>query len=159
MSYRYGNNSILILSTVNKYLRMTAFAVIAESVIDISIPKTGGLRTAKEQNVLFVRKVSKADGYKKLSKHQLKDDEDKGKALDLIAYVNGKKSWNRERAVYIITLFLKNFNRLKSEGKIPKNIYLHVGMFWRPDKDNGNSMGWDTFHVEIRNKPQKNIFV
>jgi len=52
--------------------------------VDFSIPAYGGLRTAEEQNELFKKGVSKADGYEKPSYHQT------GKALDVIPYLTAE---------------------------------------------------------------------
>lgn len=69
--------------------------------IDFGIPSTGGLRNAKVQNGLFKDGKSKADGYLKLSDHQL------GRALDFYAYVDGKASWDLYHLAMVAAAFLQ----------------------------------------------------
>ena len=98
----YGKKSKYILETVNRYLRLCAFRTISKSLmVDISVPEWGGLRTDKYQNKLYQKKWSKADGYNNKSDHQIKDNEDKSKALDLCAYSDGKQNWDKPKLIYI----------------------------------------------------------
>jgi hypothetical protein len=158
--YKFGKESKKILNTVNKYLVMAAEKTIAESKIDISIPEWGGKRTADYQYSLYKKKWSKADGTVKKSKHQILDDEGKSKALDLCAFVNGEQNWNKERLVYIATLMIKNFDILKKEGKIPNDLHIHSGMFWKVKKgDEEDGFGFDRPHTQLSTTPQTNIFL
>ena len=157
--FNWGKQSKKTRDTVSEYLIMAANMTIAESRIDMAIPLWGGSRTDKEQNGYFNLKWSKADGYKIISNHQIKDEKGKAIALDICAWLNNKTNYNKERLVYIATLMNKNFDILKSEGKIPKNIYLHSGIFWKPDDKKKEGMGWDRAHHEIRNYPQTKIYV
>lgn len=69
---------------------------ITTSPIDFGIPQDGGLRTANRQNAMYAQgrtdlskpKITNADGYKNISRHQ------SGEAFDIYAYVNGKASWD-----------------------------------------------------------------
>ena len=55
------------------------------------IPPFGGMRTAEDQHGLFLKKVSKCDGYNKLSAHQ------KGTAFDIFLLINGTASWDKDK--------------------------------------------------------------
>jgi len=91
------------------------------TVIDFGIPADGGVRTAERQKELFIDKKSKADGYVKLSQHQLK------KALDVFAYVNGKASWNTEHLAMVAASFLQAASIL--------GYQLEWGGLWKNFKD------------------------
>ena len=52
-----------------------------------------GIRTAPEQNVLYRRKASQLDGYRKKSNHQIQDT-GFGHAVDLVPFINGKLDWD-----------------------------------------------------------------
>ena len=149
--YKFGKQSKKVLDTVNKYLVLAAEGAIMESMIDISIPEWGGLRTAKYQKSLFDKDWSKADGTKKISNHQKMDAEEKAMALDLCAYYKGKQNWNKERLIYIAGLMLCSFEALKRDGQIPTNLHIHWGGFWKSTTD---SMGWDLPHFQISNRKQ-----
>lgn len=60
-----------------------------DSPYPFEIPPFGGLRTAEEQNGLFLKKVSKCDGYKNKSEHQ------KGSAFDIFLLIDGTASWDK----------------------------------------------------------------
>ncbi len=57
------------------------------TVVDFGIPTHGGLRTAVDQNKIYLSGASNADGYNNLSDHQM------GRALDFYAYVDPAASW------------------------------------------------------------------
>ena len=70
-------------------------AAIVTSPIDFGIPPDGGLRSAYRQNEMYAQgrtkagaKITNADGFKKLSRHQ------SGEAFDIYAFVDGKASWD-----------------------------------------------------------------
>jgi len=149
--YKFGNESNEVLEKVNKYLVLTANLTISMSAIDISIAEWGGLRTAKYQKSLFNKGWSKADGTNTISNHQKTDEEGKSMALDLCAYHKSKQNWNAERLVYMAGLMLCNFEKLKDEGKIPQDLYLHWGGLWRSKL---GGMGWDLPHFELRTSKQ-----
>ncbi len=86
-NYAFGTLSNDRMSGVHKDLQMVARRALRISStrkdggVDFAIPQFGGLRTAEDQNGLFKKKVSNADGYNKKSYHQT------GLALDIIPYV------------------------------------------------------------------------
>lgn len=61
------------------------------SPYEFQIAPFGGLRTAEEQNGLFLKKASKCDGYKNISEHQ------KGTAFDIFLMINGAASWDKDK--------------------------------------------------------------
>jgi peptidoglycan L-alanyl-D-glutamate endopeptidase CwlK len=70
-------------------------AAIVTSPIDFGIPPDGGLRSAYRQNEMYAQgrtkagaKITNADGFKKISRHQ------SGEAFDIYAFVDGKASWD-----------------------------------------------------------------
>jgi peptidoglycan L-alanyl-D-glutamate endopeptidase CwlK len=79
---------------------------IIDTPIDFSI--VSGVRTTKEQQDLYAQGrtkpgaiVTKADGIKNKSNHQVKSD-GLGYAIDFCPYVNGKLDWNIEKNFKII---------------------------------------------------------
>ncbi|MDJ0503744.1 MAG: M15 family metallopeptidase [Nostocales cyanobacterium LE14-WE12] len=59
------------------------------------IPPFGGMRTAEDQHGLFLKKVSKCDGYNKISEHQ------KGTAFDIFLLINGTASWDKAKLTVV----------------------------------------------------------
>lgn len=91
------------------------------TVVDFGHPADAGIRTAERQNELYLDGKSKADGYKKLSRHQ------SGKALDFFAFVDGKASWDTEHLAMVATAFLQSASIL--------GYKLKWGGLWRSFKD------------------------
>jgi len=87
--FKLSKRSKSRLEGINKTLYKIAVEGVKESPFDFGITQTGGLRTAEDQNKLYKQKVSKCDGYKKLSYHQ------SGNAFDIYAYVGGKATWTK----------------------------------------------------------------
>tara|TARA_R110000751_G_C13550554_1_gene456257 strand:- start:39 stop:491 length:453 start_codon:yes stop_codon:yes gene_type:complete len=85
--YRFGQLSLERMKGVDKSLIEVAMRALRKSArrhdggIDFAIPVHGGKRSAEEQNELFKKGVSKADGFNKPSYHQT------GLAIDVIPYV------------------------------------------------------------------------
>ena len=110
------------LKGINKKLYKIAVEGVKESPFDYGIPLTGGLRTAEDQNKLYKQKVSKCDGYKKLSYHQ------SGNAFDIYAYVDGKASWDSKYYKAIAKHIIKF-------AKDKYDIKLGWGGNWKSFKD------------------------
>ena len=92
---RLSKRSKSRLQGINKTLLKIAIEGVKDAPYDYGIPLTGGLRTAKDQNQLYNKKVSKCDGYSRKSSHQT------GKAFDIYAYVDGKASWKLSHLIAI----------------------------------------------------------
>ena len=108
------------------------------SVIDFGHGPDSGLRTASRQAALFAEEKSKADGYKKLSRHQ------SGKALDFYAYVDGAASWEHHHLAMVGAAFTQAASML--------GYTLNWGGLWKrktPKYINGIPYGWDMPHVQI----------
>lgn len=106
--YKLSERSEKRLEGIDPILIEIVKESIKESPYDFGIPAFGGLRTAEEQNGLFMKKVSKCDGYKNKSYHQ------SGKAFDIYAYINGKATWEKRYympiARHIQKIALEKFN-------------------------------------------------
>lgn len=120
--YKLSKRSYERLNGVDAILIAIVTEAIKESPYDFGIPKSGGLRTAEEQYILYKKGRSKADGFKKKSYHQ------SGKAFDIFAYVDGQASWEKEHlkpiALHIIKVAKEQFD-----------IKLEWGGFWNTFKD------------------------
>jgi peptidoglycan L-alanyl-D-glutamate endopeptidase CwlK len=104
------------------------------TTIDFCILKTGGLRTAKQQKVLFKKGYSQLDGYKYKSRHQL------GLAVDLVPWVRGKASWGTKECFLLAGEF-KMFCLMQG-------VQLISGADFNNDGDlTGDS--WDPCHHEL----------
>lgn len=103
------------------------------SLIDFGHGPYSGIRTAVEQNKLFMEGKSKADGYVKKGKHQ------SGKALDFYAFIDGKASWEREHLAMVGAAFLQAASMLGYKIK--------WGGLWRSKRS--KLYGWDMAHVEL----------
>lgn len=97
------------------------------SVVDFGIPEYGGVRSAEEQNGLFLEKASKADGTTNLSNHQIKPGKKYGEALDFYAYVDGKASWEPVHLAMVACAFLQAASIL--------GYKLEWGGLWKSFKD------------------------
>ena len=124
--YKLGRRSLKNLKGVNPILieilnRALEISSNRKDGVDFTIISTAGIRTAEEQNELFRRGVSKADGYIKLSYHQ------SGNALDVVPYVNGGASWEEAELLKVAVCMLQAANDL--------NYKLEWGGFWKTFKD------------------------
>jgi hypothetical protein len=154
-----GKTSKRRIKGVSEYLVTALSEVLKLSPIDVTITWMGGFRTAGEQNEIFSRGASQLDGYEKKSYHQ------SGGAVDIAPYVNGEISNTKEHALIVAYYMILSFELLKKEKRIPKDIYLHCGIFWG-DKDLDNDgflteqdkLGWDARHFELRPYSQKGTF-
>lgn len=98
--YKLSKTSEDRLIGVNPDLIRVINRALEISKIDFGIPQYGGLRTATEQNFLYLDGKSQLDGFHKKSNHQ------SGNAFDVFAYVDGKASWNKEYLTHIATAIL-----------------------------------------------------
>ena len=124
--YKLGSKSKKNLIGVNPILieilnRALQISYKRKDGVDFTIIKTAGIRTAEEQNKLFLKGNSKADGYDKISYHQT------GKALDVVPYVNGGASWEEKELLKVAVCMLQAAAEL--------NHKIEWGGFWRTFKD------------------------
>lgn len=100
-NYTFSAKSKANLTDVDPRLIEVTTLALTLSPIDFGIPSDGGVRTSARQFELFQKKLSKADGYDKLSEHQ------KGRALDFYAYVNGRASWEESHLSLVAAAHLQ----------------------------------------------------
>lgn len=86
--FQWGQTSLNRMKDVDPRIVKVLFRAIRimsrkKDGIDLTIPWMGGKRKADEQNALFLKGVSKCDGFEKLSNHQ------SGLAIDVIPYIKG----------------------------------------------------------------------
>ena len=94
-NFKLSKRSLDRLDCVNPLLIAIIVEAIKTSPIDFGIPQYGGMRTAIEQNELFIKSKSQLDGFSKKSYHQ------SGNAFDIYAYVDGRASWNKDHLTTI----------------------------------------------------------
>ena len=114
------------------------------TLVDFGHGKHAGLRDAPEQHELYLKGLSEADGYSKLSKHQIKPGEKYSKALDAYAFVDGGASWVHEHLAMVIIAHLQAATMLGYE--------LNCGILWpriKPKIRNGIQYGWDGAHMQL----------
>jgi peptidoglycan L-alanyl-D-glutamate endopeptidase CwlK len=108
MNYKLSTASLDRLKDVNPTLIKIALAGIVDSPYEFQIPPFGGRRTAEEQHGLFLKKVSKCDGFNDISEHQ------KGTAFDIFVLIDGKASWDKKYykpiADHLIKIAKEQFN-------------------------------------------------
>lgn len=152
--YFLGKTSIRRRSQVSDYLVLTSDRALLCSPVDFGVPDHGGAREDLEQNGIFKRGYSRADGFIKKSYHQIRDLFGKGQALDLVPYIPGVgfdyTAYGRFGVIGM--LMLEAWEELQEEGRIPKGLYLHWGGLWK--SRDGKKLGWDMAHFEIRDYPQ-----
>lgn len=106
MTFKFSDRSEARLYKVHPNLVKVARRALEISPIDFGIPAFGGIRTAADQNSLYRDGKSKADGFVNKSNHQLQDD-GKGYALDVYAYVDGAASWEKSHLSIVAAAFLQ----------------------------------------------------
>ena len=136
-NYTLHNSVLKTINTIkSEKLRESVKEFINFTPIDFIVPYDGAFRTAEFQNEIFNRenKPSKCDGYKIKSKHQ------SGLAVDIVPWVNGKPTWERD---YVMRLSGAFYTFLKTKG-----IKFINGGDWNNDGDlKGDS--WDGCHFEV----------
>ena len=100
-SFKFGAKSLERRQGIRSELVEIDDLAIQLTIIDFGHPAYAGKREASIQHGLFLDGKSKADGYKKLSKHQ------SGDALDFYAFVDGKASWNPEHLAIVACAYLQ----------------------------------------------------
>lgn len=137
MCFNFSKTSMERMKGVNPDLIVIMYEAIKYSVIDFGVPKSGGTRTAGEQNKLYQDKVSKCDGILTKSKHQ------SGDAVDFYAYINGHASWNKVHLALVASCILSTAKRLKKEGKVECELK------WGGEFNSNKFQGYDYPHIEI----------
>lgn len=144
--FKLSNRSKVRREGVDPKLIETNDLAIQLTVVDFGIPPHGGVREAIEQNILFKKGFSKADGFIKRSVHQPASD-GYGKGLDFFAYVDGEASWQHHHLAMVGTAHLQAASMLGYKIK--------WGGLWKrkvPKFINGIPYGWDMAHIELAEK-------
>lgn len=143
--YYLGSNSRRNLQGVHPQLIYIIEQTLADCPVDFGIPKTGGVRTDKEQQALYAAGKSKKDGIKKRSKHQLSLGlgPQYGKAFDYFAFVNNKASYEPILMHAVGASIMTTAARLRKEGRVT------VRLRWGATFGSTSFQGWDAGHIEI----------
>ena len=96
--HKWGRRSLARMEGVDRQLTRLAFAVLPRCPFDLTIPAYAGVRTDAEQLFLFDRGDSKCDGIIDISKHQ------KGEALDIVPFIDGKAVWSKPHSETVALL-------------------------------------------------------
>lgn len=119
VEYKFSKKSLENLNGVDERLQRVAIKALEYCPISFGI--SWGLRTKEQQKEMFDKGLSKCDGVKKISKHQL------GLAIDVYAYVDGKADYS----VYWMDVIHVSFIKASLELKIP----ITWGGSWTKFKD------------------------
>lgn len=134
--YHFGKTSLERLKTTNPILQEIFLAAIVDSPLDFGIPQFGGSRTPEEQNLLYKKGKSNADGYNRVSYHQ------SGFAVDIFPYVNGKANYDIRYCFMLIGHIVGTAKRL--------GYRLTTGADWDGDLDLDDQKLKDLVHFELR---------
>ena len=146
--YQLSKTSKANREGVHPHLIEISDRAIEITVIDFGHGSSAGVRSAKEQNALYKDKKSRADGYNKLSNHQIKLNEEYGTALDFYAYIHGQASWEHEHLAMVAAAFLQAASEL--------GYTIEWGGLWKRKKKkliNGIPYGWDMPHIQLILEP------
>ena len=120
------------------------------SPYNFQIPRDGGVRTVERQKELYAqgrtdlskKKVTNADGVKKKSNHQVKED-GYGHAIDIfILLPNKKASWDKKMIKSVAEHIIKVGLEL--------GVIIRWGGDFNMDGDKTTSDAWDYPHFEIK---------
>lgn len=120
------------MNGVNSLLIDCASEAISKSMYDMTIPWMGGLRTAEEQNAIFLEGNSQLDGHSSKSYHQ------SGNALDVIPVGGGYA--NTDGLLHFAQCMFSAWAELKVQG-CAEGYKLEWGGLWRG--------AWDKPHWQI----------
>jgi peptidoglycan L-alanyl-D-glutamate endopeptidase CwlK len=154
MAFTFSKSSLSKLEGVDFKLRLLAEKVLKISPIDFAI--TEGVRTKKEQQLLFKHGKSKCDGINSISKHQ------EGKAIDICPVINGKLDYTAETDLFfIVGLFyikaieIRNIYGLEERYNLDYDdlywgfdITIRTGALWDNNSIKGNKFV-DGYHIEL----------
>lgn len=158
--YQFGATSRKRMIGVDDRLLETINEALDWSDVDMTVPWRGGVRTAKQQRVIYDDGHSRADGYNKKSYHQ------SGFALDVIPWIGDSGSYTAIKEIlYFAKIVFAIFNYKKAIKEIDADVYLHWGGFWGAQDKNKDGLlsslddktGWDLAHYELRSSPQKRV--
>ena len=126
--FNFSERSLRRMDGIDGRLIEIALEALKLSPVDFGVPEDGGIRTAKRQEYLYKKGVSKCDGFVNKSYHQ------SGRALDVFAYVGGSASWEVEHLTTIAAAMLQAASNL--------GYKLEWGGFF-------GKTGWDKPHFQL----------
>lgn len=133
--FRLSTRSISRLENTDERILLILLNAIKYTPIDFGIPPDGGVRTAGQQNALYLKKVSEKDGYVKISYHQT------GKAFDIVCYKSGSVTWDRLYYYMVAGVILGTAKAL--------HIDLTWGGNWDGDTDLNDQSLMDLGHFQL----------
>ena len=126
--FKLSKNSKKNLRGVRKNIIKLIERSLAKSPHDFGIPQSGGLRTAREQNLLYqIRpRVTTLDGYRRKSVHQ------SGDAFDIFVYDEHGACWKcKEKYKEIANIIKAEFQLMQDEGTFKCEDKLTWGGNWK----------------------------
>lgn len=143
--FKFSKRSIRNMKDVHPDMVLIFTEAIKVSPIDFGVPNDGGVRSSLRQHQMFLDPSikTKCDGYERVSRHQVKDGDEFGTALDFYAYVGGKSSWNKVQLAIIAGVLMSTANRLEAEGRITSTLT------WGGTFGSKTFNGWDKPHCHI----------
>ena len=91
--YKFGNRSKEVLATCHPEIQLLLNRVIQK--MDFSVIE--GIRTTETQQKYYADGKSQLDGINKLSWHQDRFGDGLSRAVDIVAFSDGRQQWNDER--------------------------------------------------------------
>lgn len=146
--FKLGHRSMERLEGVHPELIIVLKEAIKHTPIDFGIAPDGGVRTAQRQNELYCNPKIKthADGYERLSAHQIKRGKRYGEAVDIICYLHSSLTWHEVHFAIVGGVILSTASTLKRQGIIS------IELLWGATFGSRAYLGWDAGHFEIREK-------
>jgi peptidoglycan L-alanyl-D-glutamate endopeptidase CwlK len=141
MKYKFSKTSLKRMEKLEPTLQEILHKALEISEQDFSV--ISGYRTAEEQNELYKKGLSEADGYKIKSSHQT------GLAVDIAPYIKGKGiCWNINKCPLAWLHVVRAMKRASwlLRDKLIKNGF-ESQIFWGGAWNIGNS--WDTPHFQL----------
>jgi len=124
--YKLSRRSKSRIKGINKSLIMLIERSLDKSKHDFGIPRYGGKRTAKEQNVLYKADKSNCDGYIIESNHQ------SGNAFDIFIYDEHGACWECKHKYKDVAATIKSeFRLMKQEGLFDNDVIIRWGGDWK----------------------------
>jgi peptidoglycan L-alanyl-D-glutamate endopeptidase CwlK len=137
--WKFGNRSEIKMTGIDKDLEKVTRRALELSPVDFGI--TCGLRTQHEQNQLRAQGKSQA----KHSRHQ------DGMAVDVVAYIDGKVSWDLKHYVTISDAFAKACKEL--------DVPLRWGGAWTHNLNNHTGTEAHKAYVSLRKSQGRRPFI
>jgi peptidoglycan L-alanyl-D-glutamate endopeptidase CwlK len=137
--WKFGNRSEVKLVDVDADLVAVARLALTYSPVDFGI--TSGLRTQHEQNQLLATGKTQV----RHSRHQ------DGMAIDVVAYVDGKVTWDLEHYITIADAFAKACKEL--------NVKVRWGGAWSHNLDEHTGTEAHKAYVSLRKSQNRKPFI